>query len=713
MKTVGPKDIAEALDTTVRTVQRWVEQGLLPAPTERAVATTGRPEMRWCITALPAEISVKGRTVPVRAKVSARHLDALIAAPLPAAAQLPAEVPPTRMVTLASGQTQVSRRGMTRSTRATLNDADRAYRDAALVLCRAIEDAIASTGCSAKTAYGELAQRIVARVARPELLEAADTTYIKRRATGNTESAQASRLSKLYALYREGCTAGDAGLFLVPGRREKEGHKPEDVAAFLRHYCSPARPTVATAWRKARAWYEAQGFRYPSYSVFVRLENELPVTLKYRGRMTGAEWRALKPYIDRDVSMFKANDIWVGDGHTFKARVQSPIHGQAFRPEVTVIIDWVSRMIVGWSVALSESTIAVSDAFRHAQLTTRAKPLIYYSDNGSGQTGKSIDCPIHGTLARQGIAHETGIPGNPQGRGIIERLWQTTTIPLAETYPTVLTKSADRDSVRIVGQILAKAERRGETSRLLPSWNQFMGDLDDAIQAYNNEHKHRELGGLTPAQAYAAKLDPDSIAFGPADTEIHELWMPEVKRTPSRCVFSLFNNKYFRRALQDELAEGEEVRVRFDIHNADKVWLFRMDGTPIGEAIWDGNKQAAFPVPFVEAKRRERAAGIKARAAREIARADAELTQTLTAPDLDIPLEIPTAAEPTVDVDALLFAEPQAPADEPKQIEVEEAEAGAAPDVGAKVSMLDTSAWLYGDDVEEAMRNEDFKKAAG
>lgn len=712
MKTVGPKDIAEALDTTVRTVQRWVEQGLLPAPTERAVATTGRPEMRWCITALPAEISVKGKPIPVRAKVSGRHIDALLAMPQPAAANVPAEVSATRIVTLPSGKTQVTRRGMTRSTRPSINDADRAYRDAALVLCRAIEDATATTGCSTKQAYNELAARIVAGIARPELIAAADATYIKRRATGNTESAQASRLSKLYALYREGCTAGDAGLFLIPGRREKEGHKPEDVAAFLRHFCRPSRPTVATAWRSARAWYEAQGFRYPSYSVFVRLENELPVTLKYRCRMTGAEWRALKPYVDRDVSMFKANDIWVGDGHTFKARVQSPIHGQAFRPEITVIIDWVSRMIVGWSVALSESTIAVSDAFRHAQLTTRAKPLIYYSDNGSGQTGKSIDCPIHGTLARQGIAHETGIPGNPQGRGIIERLWQTTTIPLAETYPTVLTKGADRDSIRIVGQILAKAERRGETSRLLPSWNQFMGDLDDAIQAYNNEHKHRDLGGLTPAQAYAAKLDPDSIAFGPADTEIHELWMPEVKRTPSRCVFSLFNNKYFRRALQDELAEGEEVRVRFDIHNADKVWLFRMDGTPIGEAIWDGNKQAAFPVPFVEAKRRERAAGIKARAQREINRADAELTQTLTAPEFDIPFEIPTPAEPTVDVDALLFAEPQAPADEPKQIEVE-VEEEAAPEVGAKVSLLDTSAWLYGDDVEEAMRNEDFKKAAG
>jgi putative transposase len=709
MKTVGPKDIAEALGTTLRTVQRWAEQGLLPSPTERAVATTGRPEMRWTITALPAEVIVKGKTILVQSPVAGRHIDALVTAQTAGALISAESAPAPKIMKRANGQTQCVRRGLTRATRSQLNDADRTYRDASIILCRAIEDAIGSTGCTAKHAYQELAERIVSGTARPELLAAAECTYLKRRASGNTKSAQASRLSKLYAMYQEGCRNGDASLFLIPGRREKEGAKPEDVAAFLRFYCHPSRPTVARAHRDARAWYEEQGFRYPSYSVFARLERELPVTIKNRGRMTGAAWRALKPYVDRDVSMFKANDIWVGDGHTFKARVQSPLHGQAFRPEVTIIIDWVSRMIVGWSVALSESTIAVSDAFRHAQKTTRARPLIYYSDNGSGQTGKSIDCPIHGTLARQGIAHETGIPGNPQGRGIIERLWQTTTIPLAESYPTVLTKKADRDSVRIVGQILAKAERKGETSRLLPSWNQFMADLDEAIYDYNNNHEHRGIGGMTPAQAYEAKLDPDSIVFAPNDTEIDDLWQPEVKRTPARCVFTLFNNSYFRRQLQHELAEGEEVRVRFDIHNADRVRLFRMDGTPIGEAIWDGHKKAAFPVPFVEKKREERAAGIRARAQREINRANAELTETLQAPEIDIPLDIPAPLTPAIDMDAMLYAEPVGEATDTSK-GMTEAESKAT---GAKVSLLDTSAWLYGDDVEEAMRNEDFKKAAG
>jgi putative transposase len=189
-----------------------------------------------------------------------------------------------------------------------------------------------------------------------------------------------------------------------------------------------------------------RGLESPSYGTVVRIEQSLPVTVKYRGRVTGSEWRGLKPYIERDVSMFKSNDIWVGDGHSFKAKVAHPIHGQPYTPEITVMIDWVSRKIVGWSIALSESTVAVSDAFRHAQLQTRARPLVYYSDNGSGQTGKMIDHPIAGTLARQGIAHETGIPGNPQARGIIERLWQVTLIPLARTYATCTWRGADENA---------------------------------------------------------------------------------------------------------------------------------------------------------------------------------------------------------------------------------------------------------------------------
>jgi putative transposase len=545
----------------------------------------------------------------------------------------------------------VAVRGSTRKmvADAQLDDKDRAYREASLVLCRAVEGAMAAADCSVRRACNELAHRLVACEARPELQAAAEATYIKPRKGGaflGGSTAMFARLQRMMAFFEEGRLAGDAGMYLVPGKSKKSGHNPAHIAAFLRFYCHPARPPVSEAYRQMADWLRERGIDVPSYSTVCRIESELPVTIKYRGRVTGSEWRGLKTYVDRDVSMFHSNDIWVGDGHSFKAKVQHPIHGQPFTPEITVILDWVSRKIVGWSVAMSESTVAVSDAFRHAQMVTRARPLVYYSDNGSGQTGKMIDCPIAGTLARQCIAHETGIPGNPQGRGILERLWQVVTIPLARTYPTCTWRGADENATSKMLKLLNRKDQGGIT---IPSFRQLLDDLEVAIAEYNLHHKHRELGNNAPEDEYQARIDKDSIVFGPTDAEIHALWMPEQIRTPQRGVVSLMGNEYCKRDLVDLLPEGAKVRVRYDLHNPEKVWLLTLEGIYLGEALWNGHRVAAFPVPEMERLRGERAAGKIKRGEKIIAEAQAELgevydlTPAIPAPVLQpdyMPLEI-------------------------------------------------------------------------
>uniref|UniRef100_UPI000AAD8117 DDE-type integrase/transposase/recombinase n=1 Tax=Methylogaea oryzae TaxID=1295382 RepID=UPI000AAD8117 len=133
-----------------------------------------------------------------------------------------------------------------------------------------------------------------------------------------------------------------------------------------------------------------------------------------RGRATGAAWRAIMPCTRRDWAGLSPMDVWVGDGHTFKAKVQHPDHGRPFAPEVTLVMDCASRKVVGWAVSLSENQIAVSEALSHG-FKQYGRPLIYYSDNGAGQTAKLLDAPVTGLLARLGIDHQTGIPGNPQG----------------------------------------------------------------------------------------------------------------------------------------------------------------------------------------------------------------------------------------------------------------------------------------------------------
>jgi len=526
------------------------------------------------------------------------------------------------------------KRGLIRrvKTEASLNDLDKARRDAGLVLCQAIESAKTLSACSARHAMTELAERVLTGIARPELIDAATVTYTKPRKTGQTIASLVSRLQKMYAAYMQGRSEGDIGRYLVPGAPEKTGYDPIHIHAFLIFYCRPARPPITEAWRAAQGWFAAQSLPCPAVDTFYRIEKSLPVTIKYRGRMTGSEWRGLKAYVKRDVSMFRTNDIWVADGHSFKAKVQHPIHGQPFTPEITVVLDWVSRRVVGWSVDLAESTIAVSAALRHAEQQTRARPLVFYSDNGSGETGKLIDCPVHGTLARQGIAHETGIPGNPQGRGVIERPWQTHLIPLARTYPTCTWKGADKEAIR---KMLVGLNKKDGTGRaVLPSWKQLLDDCERVLGwdgEYNRLHAHRSLDDRTPTEEYTLRLDPNAELCGPTDDELAVLWMPEVGRTPQRGVISIFGNEYANKMLVDALAEGEKVRVRFDIHNADKVWVLRMDGTFLCVAEWNAHKRAAFPVAYMDKKRQERADGKIKRAVRDINEANAELGNVIEA----------------------------------------------------------------------------------
>jgi len=109
------------------------------------------------------------------------------------------------------------------------------------------------------------------------------------------------------------------------------------------------------------------------------------------------------------------------------------------------------------------------------------------------------------------------------------------------------------------------------------------------------------------------------------------MWMPEVGRVPQRGLISIFNNVYANAMLIDALAEGERVRVRFDLHDADKIWVLRMDGTFLCVAEWNAHKRAAFPVTYMDKKRQDRADGKIGRAQRDINEANAELGNVIEA----------------------------------------------------------------------------------
>lgn len=364
-----------------------------------------------------------------------------------------------------------------------------------------------------------------------------------------------------------------------------------------------------TAFADQPLWLEMM----PSIHQVRRVMSKFSQLFKAIGRKTGAELRALNTYVKRDWSVLKANDVWVGDGHSMKMKVAHPDHGRPFIPELTMVMDAASRFIVGWSVSLAENCIAVADAIRNG-VEKHGIPAVYYSDNGGGEKNWTLDADITGILPRLGINHQTGIPGNPQGRGIIERVNQTIALRIARQFATYHGKGADRETVRQVSTgvvSLEKALRQGKTELTdkqnrakgkLPSWKQFIDAVEAGIDWYNNEHVHREIG-TTPAKKRQQLLQETEI-LTITEIEARDMFRPQVVRTAQRGWISLFNNNYFSQKLIE--VDGEKVTVSFDIHNAESVIIRTLDGRYICDAIFDGNKRDAFPQAFIEKAREDR-----------------------------------------------------------------------------------------------------------
>lgn len=407
---------------------------------------------------------------------------------------------------------------------------------------------------------------------------------------------------------------------------------------FLRHYRLKNGVGVNEAYRSfAAAWavaHEGDVSELPNIYKVRRALAQIPNVELLRGRLTGAALRAHQTYVKRDWSQAHINDVWMGDGHSLKMKVQHPDHGQPFTPELTMIMDTRSRMIVGWSLAYSESCIAVGDALRHA-IGQHGVPAIYYSDNGSGQTNKVLDTDVFGILPRLGIEHQTGLPGNPQGRGMIERLNQTVGHLIARQFETYYGGGADPETVRenltgVASLAKAIAEKKTELTPKqarakgkLPRWDDLLKVIEAVIHHYNHEREHSEIQ-CTPAALYAALLaeSTDEIVHL-SEVELRDMFRPQFTRVVRRGWLELHNKDYWHRELEKH--DGETVVMAVDQHDPTAVIVKSLDGDWICDAKLDGNKRPGFAESLVESARRKRAEAAIKRAKHKAEQAAAEL----------------------------------------------------------------------------------------
>ncbi|MDN5665106.1 MAG: Mu transposase C-terminal domain-containing protein [Psychrobacter sp.] len=503
-----------------------------------------------------------------------------------------------------------------------LDDAQRATADARLQMTLLVGQYQASLGSRNK------ALDAVVALSRDEALPIDELTDYN----AICATAMAKRLSKAGVgkrILHEWCTKADQCstpterlAALAPQKQGQPVIIPTNIewlADFLAVYCQPKGLPVSEAYRIFVKEYDDKHGTgaAPHYDAVRRALSKLPIWVRETGRLTGSAMRGLRAYVRRDwnADWMRANDMWVGDGHSLKMKARHPQDGSPTTPELTIIMDATSRMIVGWSLAYSESQIAVGDALRHG-MQNHGIPAIYYSDNGGGQKNKTFDTDVTGVFARLGVHHATGIPGNPQGRGIIERQMKEVPKRVAQAFATYTGKDADPETVRkmlsdmgALTDAVAKHKSSDELTpkqkraeRMLPSWHELMAEIKAQVEDYNFNRIHSVIGTTPAKKREQLLMKMDEGDFIPLSAEAaRDLFRPSFERTVDRGQVRWDNDFYADPEL--EFHAGKKVMVFIDQHDPSSVIVRDLDGRWICEAKLDAFAQPAFPKSFVEKKR--------------------------------------------------------------------------------------------------------------
>lgn len=548
------------------------------------------------------EYDIRSLPKAVQTALLLREAPPAPALPVPAVAG-----PVTTALVPAAGQT------------AGLKDWQRTTMDARLVILREIErlGAVIGTDCAVRTFIegaerGELAPALAA--ALPQALGKGKARLTPSRAT-------------VYGWMKAHAAGGNSAL--APVAPQRGPAVPVWGPFLLGFFQRPQKPSLAWALEEL-AKNPPAGVDLPSYDQARRFLRRMDAIEREKGRRGPREMKNIKGFVRRSTEHMLPSEAYSMNGHTFDAEIAHPLHGRPFRPEITTVIDVSSRRIVGWSAGLAESAWAVMDALRDA-VVTNGIPSILYVDNGSGYRNALMENEVSGFLARLSITMRNSIAYNSQARGVIERLHSTLWVRAAKELPTYIGATMDPEAKKAAHKLTRAEVKAAGKSRILPAWDAFCRFAAARIDAYN-DRPHSSLpkvrgadGTLrhqSPNEAWAAAVEHGVTLWSVSEFEAADLWRPYELRTVSRCEVSLRGNHYYSADL--EPYHGEQVRVGYEIHDAERVWVRNLDGQLIAIAGFEANKRQYFPVSELERAAEKRAAGRLHRANKLIDEIEAE-----------------------------------------------------------------------------------------
>jgi putative transposase len=239
-----------------------------------------------------------------------------------------------------------------------------------------------------------------------------------------------------------------------------------------------------------------------------------------------------------------SNDRWTGDA----------LHGPTIGGRKTYLfafIDDHSRALVGYRWGHSEDTVRLEAALR-AGLAARGVPKVVYVDNGSA----FVSGQLLRALASLGIQLTHSKPGQPAGRGKIERFFRT----VREQFLVELRVDGVSRAVSDLAQL----------NELFAAW----------VETVYHRREHSETGQPPLARFLAGFADVGAPAL-PTPAQLHEAFLWSQRRTVTKTsTISLSGNSYE----VDAALVGRRVEVVFDPFDLTRLEV-RYQGRPMGAAI--------------------------------------------------------------------------------------------------------------------------------
>ncbi len=396
-------------------------------------------------------------------------------------------------------------------------------------------------------------------------------------------------------------------LALAPTPANKSDYEiPAWAPALMQLWADPHKPSLTAVLEELPSTLP-DGVDMPSYDQARRfLANKVSVVDKNRGRMGPQALKSLQAFTRRDVSELWPGAVYTADGHTFRAKIEHPFHGQPFQPEITFTMDVFTRYIVGWSVGLAENSIGVLEALSHAVIERddgrhSALPLIFYTDNGKGFKNEMFSSTAIGFFDRWGITQKTSLPYNSQARGVIER-FNRNVRQWAKKLVAYSGSELDKEAKRYIDRARIQAAKKKVRSRFDVTWDEFRAFIQEQIDTYNNKPQSglkrvrdpetKVKRHQTPAEVWAEWLSEGGKTRTIAVSEASDLLRPYDRRTVARCEVRILNNVYFSNDL--EAYHGQEVLVGYDIHDANRVWVRDFEMRLLAVAELDANARPYF-----------------------------------------------------------------------------------------------------------------------